>query len=203
MAEQSTFIKIDRNIMRWRWWSNHNTLIVFLTLLLTANIQEHSFERDIIRRGEVATSISTISQQTKLSPQSVRTAINHLKSTGEITIRSTNRYQVITIVNYDLYQSKSTSKLTSNQQTANKQLTNKSTTIKEYIKNDKNGKNGKNNKGRSAPDSPSGIPERGTKAFKAKSHLLLKREEGTVDDIPDMYRDMFDDFARYYDWRNQ
>ena len=178
MAEQSTFIKIDRNIMRWRWWGNHNTLIVFLTLLITANIQEKTFERDIIRRGEVATSISTISQQTKLSPQSVRTAINHLKSTGEITIRSTNRYQVITIVNYDLYQSKSTSKSTFNQQTANKQLTSKLTTTKEYIKNNKNGKNGKNKEGRSAPDSPSG-------------------------EIPEIYRGQFSTKAEYDAWRNQ
>jgi hypothetical protein len=85
-----------------------------------------------------------------------------------------------------------------------RQASDKQTTSKrQHYKNDNNDKNEKNKKGRSAPDSPSGIPERGTKAFKAKSHLLLKREEGTVDDIPDMYRDMFDDFARYYDWRNQ
>ena len=195
MAEQSTFIKIDRNIMRWRWWGDHNTLIVFLTLLITANIQEKPFKRDIIRRGEVATSISTISQQTKLTAQNVRTAINHLKSTGEITIRSTNQYQVITIVNYDLYQSKVTSKLTFDQQTTNKRLTNELTTTKEYI--NKNGKNGKKEKknGRFAPDPPAGEKK------------MPGRDEGTVEDIPLKYRDgtyqNFKTYAEYWDWMNQ
>lgn len=196
MAEQSTFIKLDRNILRWRWWSNHNTLIVFLTLLLTANIQDKPFERDIVRRGEVATSISTISQQTKLSPQSVRTAINHLKSTGEITIKSTNRYQVITIVNYDLYQSKSTNKLTFNQQTANKQLTNKLTTTKEYIKNDKNKKKEKNKEKTSTSplDGVGDVP---------KATTMKPIDEGTADDIPEEYRDFCKTYADYWRYRNR
>ena len=52
------------------------------------------------------------------------------------------------------------------------------------------------------PKSPKGDSTPSEKR-KAKSHLLLKRDEGTVDDIPDAYRDMFDNFQDYYDWRNQ
>lgn len=199
MAEQSTFIKLDRNIMRWRWWHDHNTLIVFLVLLMNANIEEHGFNAVTVRRGEVACSFSTISQQANLTIQQVRTAFLHLKSTGEITIKSYPRFQVITIVNYDRYQSKQHNKQHDQQHPINIQSTND----QQQLKNIKNGKNGKNNNSRSAPDSPSGIPERGTKAFKAKSHLLLKRDEGTVDDIPEMYRNMFDNFPAYHDWRNQ
>ena len=199
MAEQSTFIKLDRNILRWRWWTNRNTLHVFLFLLLSANVTDHEFENEVIHRGEVATSLPNIAKSTGLTIQEVRTSILHLKSTGEITDRSCYKYRVISIVNYNEYQDAQQTKQQKNQQSINRQSTGK----QQQYKNNKNDKNEKNNKGRSAPDSPSGIPERGTKAFKAKSHLLLKREEGTVDDIPDMYRDMFDDFGKYHDWRNQ
>ena len=49
------------------------------------------------------------------------------QSTCEITIKSTNRFSLITLVNYEVYQTpvtnKSTNKPTGNQQTTNKQLT--------------------------------------------------------------------------------
>lgn len=44
---------------------------------------------------------------------------------------------------------------------------------------------------------------RGTDGFKSKSHILLKPDEGTVDDIPDSYRDMFNNFPDYWGHRNQ
>lgn len=83
-----------------------------------------------IGRGELATSYKSLSEQTGMSVQNVRTALNHLKLTGEITSGQHSKFSVISIVNYDLYQSQLTSKLTSSQQAANKQLT----TIKEYKK---------------------------------------------------------------------
>ena len=182
MAEQSTYIKIDRNIMRWRWWHDHNTLIVFLVLLMKANIQEHDFDAVNIRRGEVACSYSTISQQANLTIQQVRTAISHLKSTGEITSKKYHKFQVFTIVNYERYQDNQQAKQHDRQQAINRQPTGN----QQQYKNIKNEKNGKNNKGRSAPTSPSGEPRRGTDEFRNKSHLLLKPEEGTADDIPQL-----------------
>ena len=199
MAEQSTFVKVDRNLKRWRWFKDRITFQVFMLLIMDANIEEHDFYNRTIHRGQVVTSVASIGNSCNLTTQQVRTALKHLKSTGEITIESTNRYQVITIVNYCLYQDKTTNRLTNKQQTDNKQITNK----QQRLKNIKNDKNEKNKKGRSAPDSPSGIPQRGTDAFRVKSHLLLSEDEGTVDDIPMMYRDMFDNFADYWRYRNQ
>ena len=51
---------------------------------------------------------------------------------------------------------------------------------------------------------PSGIPERGTDEFRNRSHLLLKPDEGTADDIPPRYREMCDNnFETYWRYRNQ
>lgn len=191
MAEQSTFIKIDRNIMRWRWFKNKNTLIVFLWLLIEANVSDHEFEHEIIHRGEVATSFRNIGISTGLTIQEVRTAFLHLKSTGEITSRSCNRYQVITITNYNQYQNVQQAK----QQTTQHSINRQSTRNQQQYKNDKNDKNEKNKKGRFAPDPPAG------------GKRMPEREEGTVEDIPLKYRDgtyqSFKTYAEFWDWRNQ
>jgi len=142
MATKSTFIKLDRNIQKWRWYTNANTFRVFVHLLLNANIENHDFEGIVIRRGEIATSFGKIANTLKLTIQQVRTAVEHLKTTGEITCTRYSKFQVISIVNYDIYQGKTTRKLTINQHSLNNQSTFKSTTIKEhnkeYIKNEKN-----------------------------------------------------------------
>ena len=203
MAEQSTFIKIDRNILRWRWFKNTNTLIVFIWLLIEANVSDHDFEKTTIHRGQVATSVRSIGIACGLTTQEVRTALSHLKSTGEITINSCNRYQVITIVNYKLYQDIPTNKSTIKQQTNNKRLTNKQQQYKN-IKNDKNDKKEYPPNPPQGGTSPYGEFRRGTDEFRNRSHLLLKPEEGTADDIPERYREMCNnDFATYWGYRNQ
>jgi hypothetical protein len=189
MADTTTYVKIDRNIVKWRWWKSRKTLHVFLWLLLSANIADHDFENETIHRGQVATSLRTVADQCCLTINEVRTTFSHLKSTGEITITRKPRYLVITIVQYDRYQN-STGKITGNSHANHTQITRKP----QQLKNNKNIKNGKNIRGRSAPDSPSG----------KNDGKGIGRDEGTIDDIPAMYRDgRFKTYAEYWDWRHQ
>ena len=140
MANETTFIKLDRNIKEWRWYTNSNTFRVFVHLLLNANIKEKDFENAQLERGELATSYDTVANALKLSNQQVRTAISHLKLTGEITVKRYSKFIVISIVNYARYQDKPTDKSTINQQSFN----NQSTFNQQQYKNDKNKKNDKN-----------------------------------------------------------
>jgi len=123
VADQTTFIKLDRNIMEWRWYQDANTFRIFVHMIMKANIRDHDFEGITIHRGELATSLPSLSNDLKISIQSCRTALNHLKSTGEVTCRKYPHYQVITIVNYELYQSSLTGRSTGGQQSTNRQLT--------------------------------------------------------------------------------
>lgn len=124
LAEPTSWIKIDRNILEWRWFkSNPVTLQVFLYLLLKANVKPGNFGTTRVLRGQLVTSISRISSDLDITAQQVRTAINHLKATGEITSRTTSKYSVITIVNYSKYQGDSTSRPTGKQQANNKRST--------------------------------------------------------------------------------
>ncbi len=104
MAEKTTFVKLDRNITGWRWYQNANTFRVFIHCLISASIKDYDFEGVEIKRGSFPTSYEKLANSLDLSIQQVRTALGHLKSTGEITTEKHPKYQVVTLVNYDLYQ---------------------------------------------------------------------------------------------------
>ena len=109
------YIKLHRKLTKWEWYHNANTFRVFIHLLLTANYERRNFEGRTIERGQRVTSISKLSQELKVSVQSIRTALDHLKSTGELTIKTTPKYTIITINNYISYQ-QLTNELTNDQQ---------------------------------------------------------------------------------------
>ena len=123
-------IKLHRSILDWEWWDDINTFRLFMTILLLANWKEKKWHGKTIRRGQLWTSIPTLAEKSGLTVQQTRTALNHLKSTGELTDKPTRDGRLITVVNYGKYQAgnfeltdKLTDKLTDDQQTANRQLT--------------------------------------------------------------------------------
>lgn len=135
MGKPSTFIKIDRNITNWQWYQNANTFRVFVDLIIDANIKEGWHQGVKIPRGSTATSYEKIANRLNLTIQQVRTAIQHLKLTGELTTKNHSKFQVITIVNYNLYQDKPTGKNSPKQQSVNIQLT----VNQQQLKNNKEG----------------------------------------------------------------
>lgn len=98
------YIKLSRKITEWEWYRSKNTKIVFIHLLLSANWKEGRFEGQTIPRGSCVVSINSLAADLSLSKQAVRTALNHLSATGEINMRTTNKYTIITVNNYERYQ---------------------------------------------------------------------------------------------------
>ena len=120
------YIKVYRKLLDWKWYKNPNTLSVFMYCLLSANWSDGFYEGVEVKRGQLLTTLPVMSKATGLSIQNVRTAINHLKSTGELTDTSYSKYRVITVLKYNDYQdinSLPNSQLTGNQQATNRQLT--------------------------------------------------------------------------------
>ena len=105
MAEKTTFIKIDRNITKWRWYRNANTMRVFFHLLITANVSDCEFENITIKRGQRVISYQKLGDELGMTSKEVRTAINNLIRTNELAKRSTPQYTLLTVFNYDAYQS--------------------------------------------------------------------------------------------------
>lgn len=98
------YIALHKKILEWEWYSDINTCRVFIHILLKANWEDKKWRGIQIKRGQWATSIQTICNETSLTPREVRTAIDHLIETGEIDKQATSRYTVITVLNYDSYQ---------------------------------------------------------------------------------------------------
>lgn len=142
VAEKTTFVKLDRNLMTWRWLKSPKTLAVWIWLIMNANIEDHDFEHETIHRGELATSRRTISAALGLTEREVRTALSHLKSTGEVSVRIRPKYQVITILRYSDYQDVQSGKTSGRGPAKVRQESGKSPQSKNV--RSKEGKNGKN-----------------------------------------------------------
>ena len=102
--ENKGFIKLHRQMLGWGWYTDTATKCVFLHLLLLAAWEEGSYREVRLAPGQAVSSIRELSAQTGVSVQSVRTALRHLKSTGEITQEPRGKYSVFTIENYARYQ---------------------------------------------------------------------------------------------------
>lgn len=141
------WIKLYRKFLDWEWYNDINVCRVFLHLLLIANHEDKKWKGITILKGQVLTSINHLAKETKLTIQSVRTALNKLKSTNEITIKATSKYTLITIENYINYQikekrtNKESNEESSKQITNNQQTSNKPITTNKNVKNIKNEKN--------------------------------------------------------------
>jgi hypothetical protein len=124
------WIKLHRKFQKWEWYSNSDMVHLFIHLLITATHKDGKWKGQEIKRGQTVAGISSLHKKTGISVQTLRTCINRLKLTGEITVKSTNKYSIITICNYDDYQFKddpsnnqintqTNNQLTNNQQTTN------------------------------------------------------------------------------------
>lgn len=112
------YIKLHRKMLDWEWHSDPNTFSVFMHLLLMARFDNGQWKGVHLKPGQLITGRKALGQLTGISEQGIRTCLERLKATNEITIRSTNRFSVITIVNWAKHQNIDDTP-TSNQPTAN------------------------------------------------------------------------------------
>ena len=79
------FIKMYRDIWQESWAKNSCTVHLFFWLATNANIEDNECDGLKIQRGQLLTSIRSLSKQTGISEQSVRTALKQLCLTHHIT----------------------------------------------------------------------------------------------------------------------
>ena len=133
------FIKLHRSMMEWEWIDDHNTFRLFIFMLFLANHKPKKWKGIDVNRGQFVSGLHSLSTKTGLSVRQIRTAISHLKSTGELTSKTTNKYTLYTIENYSKYQDKTveaTSK-TTGKETNERQATDNKQECKEVKKEEK------------------------------------------------------------------
>ncbi len=120
------YIKLYRKMTEWEWYKNIPVRVLFEHCLIKANIEDKKWQGIVIKKGSFVTSLDNLVNETGLTKMQVRTAIEKLKMTHEITHRATRHYSIITINNFDLYQDNNTqnnTQITHKQHTDNTQIT--------------------------------------------------------------------------------
>lgn len=98
------WIKLHSKILNWEWYKDYKTKSLFIHCLLKANWQDGKYKGTKVPRGSFITGRKKLSQELGMSEQEVRTCLNKLKKSKNLTIKATNQFSIISINNYDLYQ---------------------------------------------------------------------------------------------------
>lgn len=131
------WIKDYRKSVDWWWYKDVPTCHLFFHLLRRVNWKPWILGTLKILPWEIITSSLKLAEETGLSRQQVRTALEKLVSTNDITMSATKSYTHIKVQNWCKYQQEATNTLTNEQPTSNQPIT----TIEEGNKGKKKERN--------------------------------------------------------------
>jgi hypothetical protein len=102
------YIKLWRKALDGGWLQNSELWAFWTWCLLKAShkvmVVMVGFQEITLHPGQLIFGRDRSAQELKLSPRKIRTCIDRLKSGREIAIKTTNKFSIITIVNWPLYQ---------------------------------------------------------------------------------------------------
>jgi hypothetical protein len=98
---------------------------------LKANHKDKNYKGQLVKVGSLLTGRELLSQQTGLSVRQVRTCLERLKSTNEVTIKSSKQGTIIEVVKYKNYQ------VMTNETTTCRPTNDQQTTTNKNVKNEK------------------------------------------------------------------
>ena len=184
---ESGYIKLYRSLTKWEWYDDMNTFKLFMHLLLTANYETVKWHGITVKKGQRVCSLPVLSKETRMSVQNLRTSLNKLKLTGEISDVATNNHRLITIENWGIYQNEeheNKGQLTGDQQTTNRQLT----AMEESNKKDnKDNKARRIKNARTHEESSSGAANRPPESVKKCFLTTVRLTDGEYDSLKKMY----------------
>lgn len=123
------WVLLHSKIQHWQWYRNSNMVHIFIHLLVNTNRKPSMFENIPLERGQLVVGLHSLSEKTGISVQKVRTCLKRLESSNEIVRKSTNKFTIITMCNFNTYQFGNNNK----QQTDNKRITNEQQQKKRLI----------------------------------------------------------------------
>lgn len=98
------WIKLHRLLLSWEWFTTPNMVHFWIYCLIKASHRDVSWKGKKIGKGQFISGRFVMSAETGLSERSIRTCIERLKSTNEMTSQSTNEYTIFTINSWNKYQ---------------------------------------------------------------------------------------------------
>lgn len=117
------FILLHKKICEWEWYTDIPTKTLFLHILLKCNYKEAKWRWIDVKPWDFITSLEHLSQETWLTVRQVRTALEHLEKTWEVTKQSTSLYTILTLNNWNTYNIRDDKPTTNEWQTNDKPTT--------------------------------------------------------------------------------
>lgn len=102
--KDGNFIKLNRQLLEWRYWYSETAVKLWILILMKANWKDGWFMGTAIPRGSFATSISNLAVEAGCSESTVRRWLGRFEEDGQITRKVTNRFTQINVINYGFYQ---------------------------------------------------------------------------------------------------
>lgn len=99
------YVKVSRKMLESDLIHEPVTFTVFMYLLLSANYREGEYNGQQIHRGESVVSYPRIASATGVTERQARTALSKLVKSGRVSVERYPRFSVVTLLNYDKYQS--------------------------------------------------------------------------------------------------
>lgn len=99
------WFKLYRSMEDWEWYKDSIVKAVFLDLLIRAQWEPGQFRGVDLEPGQLITGRKELAGRLGISEEQVRRALRVLKNCQQITSKPTNKFSVITVVNWAVYQS--------------------------------------------------------------------------------------------------
>lgn len=103
-GKKTSYIKIDRSIINWKWFADNPTFTFYLFSIIRANFKEGVFKGRIIERGSFAASRKNICHATGLSEKQVRLATEKLRKSSDLKIDRHKDFMIYSVENYEKWQ---------------------------------------------------------------------------------------------------
>jgi len=102
------YIKVWRKIIDAGWLKNHKLCAFWLWCLMEATHREYDqivgCQNIHLMPGEFIFGRKVASDELNMSERSIRTLLDFLRKSGNVTIKTTNKFSIVTIVNWNTYQ---------------------------------------------------------------------------------------------------
>ncbi len=102
------WIKLHRKLLDSDTFKNEKLLKIWIWILLKANHKDNTFllgrKKLTTKRGQFIMGLNRASEHLDLAKNTIHYWVNYLEKIGKVGLKKTNKYTIITIQNYDLYQ---------------------------------------------------------------------------------------------------
>ena len=127
MATENGYVKLWRSSLDKGWLSNPGLWTFWCYCLIKASHKEHEqivgHQVVHLMPGQFIFGRQKAAEELETTEQKVRTNLAFLAAQQNVTIKSTNKFSIITVINWDRYQVDDIGHQPSNQPTVNQQLT--------------------------------------------------------------------------------